>query len=270
MTQNSCAVSPSQPAPVCYSLNRCDLPSTILAGLTYQQHPIPLHIDGVSELHRDFFRALADIRAAEERAIHFRQYMCSAFLLGQSELAGFSHNNSGIHRNKADYLRLLRGWMFNADGIEGAVMKRWVESRFGLRTLNHGGQLLNHTGKIFEAYQADYVRGLYNSNALESQLDLLYTYCQYELQRQWPEQTHRRLYRAMNHINKHAQMSVQLNNLNSFSSDRYLVESFGDVIFEMDVPTTKLVYFPELLPDVLKGEHEHLVLGGTYQAKVLS
>ena len=69
-------------------------------------------------------------------------------------------------------------------------MKRWVESRFGLLTLNHGGLVSDTNSAAYGSYQADYVRGLYNSNALESQLDLLYTFCQYELQRQWPGRTH--------------------------------------------------------------------------------
>ncbi len=262
----------SLPAFAYSSLNRCNIPAVVLGGFTYQQHPVPLLIDGMQALHGEFFKALNEIACSEERGVHFRQYMCSAFLLGKIEEAGLLKTNSGIRRDKCDYLRLLRGWMFNADGKEAAVLKRWVESRFGLLTLNHKHPLESHSSEAYQAYQVDYVRGLYNSNALESQLDLLYSYCQYEVQRRWPEQQHCQLYRGINHINEHhqlgrsrAQTLLLLNNLNSFSHQRELCESFGDIILEAKVPLAKLVFFPGLLADVLKGEQEYLVLGGVYQ-----
>ena len=256
-------------------INRCNLPALILGSLTFQQHPVPLAIDGIRELHGYFFRTLESIEPAETRALHFRQYMCSAFLLGQTEQAGFNPDTQGPRRDKADYLRLLRGWMFNADGIEAAVLKRWVESRFGLLTLNHRGSLSNGHSEAYVAYQTDYVRGLYNSNALESQLDVLYSYCQYELQRQWPQRNHWQLYRGINQLDEHdivshlgdKQYALLLNNLNSFSCDRHHSDAFGDVILETQVPAAKLLYFPELLPGVLQGESEYLVIGGVYQVR---
>ena len=259
------------------SLNRCNLPAVVLGGCTYQQYPAPLSIDCVAELHREFFQNIETILSPNERIVHFRQYMCSAFLLGKSEEAGFTPESQRKKRQKVDYLRLLRGWMFNPDGVEGAVMKRWVESRFGLLTLNHRGLLGDFDSVAYRQYQADYVSGLYNTNALESQLDLLYTYCQYELARQWPGKTHWQLYRGVNDIKNHShlgnktdiQRSLLLNNLNSFSSDRHFCETFGDVILDVQVPLSKLIYFPELLTGVLKGEFEYLVIGGVYQATII-
>jgi len=259
------------------SLNRCNLPAIILGSHLYQQHPVPLHIDCVDILHREFFHALEDIEGPEVRALHFRQYMCSAFLLGQSEQAGFTPEGGAIRGDKLDYLRLLRGWMFNSDSIEGAVMKRWVESRFGLQALNHHGFLENSSSPAYSAYQADYVRGLYNSNALESQLDLLYSFCQYELQRRWPDRSHWHLFRGVNQMSKHHQIKklagqqqlLLFNNLNSFSDDQYLAETFGDVILKAAIPSTKLLFFPGLLTGVLKGESEYLVVGGIYQSTVI-
>jgi NAD+--dinitrogen-reductase ADP-D-ribosyltransferase len=269
--------SASLPAFARSSLNRCNLPAVILGSHTYQQHPVPLTIDGVAELHGHFFRGLDAIHTADERALHFRQYMCAAFLLDHVDEAGFVPENCAIRRDKADYLRLLRGWMFNPDGVEGAVLKRWVESRFGLLTLNHHGLLDGASSAAYESYHADYVRGLYNTNALESQLDLLYSYCQYELQRRWPEHTHWQLFRGVNRIDEHnklgrtvdGQQLLLLNNLNSFSCDRELSDTFGDVILEIQVPVAKLLYFPELLTGVLKGECEYLVIGGVYQATII-
>ncbi|WP_114418916.1 NAD(+)--dinitrogen-reductase ADP-D-ribosyltransferase [Marinospirillum perlucidum] len=261
------------PASARSPLNRCNLPSVILGSLTFQMQPIELQLDSVLPLNRQLFAALDRLDSPEERGLHFRQYMSSAFLLDQVEEAGFDPASQRRKRAKADYLRLLRGWMFNPDGIEAAVLKRWVESRFGLLTRYHGGLLKDYEDASYAAYQADVARGLYNANALESQLDLLYTYCQYELARRWPEKHHWLLYRGVNNIPDRDRLAqgeegaelLLLNNLNSFSSDRELAGSFGDWILETRVPTAKLLYFPDLLPNILKGEEEYLVIGGVYR-----
>jgi len=44
-------------------------------------------------------------------------------------------------RAKASYLRVVRGWAFDPDGREAAVLKGWVESRFGLMPRHHGESL---------------------------------------------------------------------------------------------------------------------------------
>jgi NAD+--dinitrogen-reductase ADP-D-ribosyltransferase len=171
---------------------------------------------------------------------------------------------------------MLRGWLFDPDGKEGAVMKSWVESRFGLRTLNHHGPLKDYVSEHYLTYLSDCAKALYNTNALEAQLDLLYTYCQYEICRQYPSQQHIRLYRGINHIDEHEvlQQSTKhdyvlvLNNLNSFTSNRERADEFGDYIMEAQIPLTKLLYIPGLLPASLKGEDEHLALGGVYQVQL--
>ncbi|SFX05029.1 NAD+---dinitrogen-reductase ADP-D-ribosyltransferase [Marinospirillum alkaliphilum DSM 21637] len=258
------------------SFNRCNLPPVILGSLTFQQQPVPLLIDGVHDLHRRFFMALDELVDPALRALHFRQYMCSAFLLNQVDLAGADPARQRLKRHKADYLRLLRGWLFNADGMEAAVLKHWVESRFGLLPRNHRSSLKDFNSACYAAYQAEVSRGLYNANALEAQLDLLYSFCQYELARRFPGQQHWLLYRGVNRIEAHELLGssesdccrLVLNNLNSFSSDRDMAGAFGDAILETRVPGPKLLYFPGLLPDVLQGEQEHLVIGGVYQVQL--
>ncbi|RLU01838.1 NAD(+)--dinitrogen-reductase ADP-D-ribosyltransferase [Ketobacter sp.] len=255
------------------ALNHCNLPAVILGGLTYQRHPEPIEIDGVQVLHRALFGALDRIDDPAVRALHFRDYMSACFLLDHKERAGFDPDLQRVRRGRADYLRLLRGWMFDADSIEGAVLKRWVESRFGLLTRRHGGPLREMDSAAYHAYQADYVRGLYNTNALEAQLDLLYSYCQYELRRRHGGRLHWTLYRGLNRLQDFECMSppqservaVLLNNLNSFSADREQACAFGDTVLAAQVPLPKLLYFHDLLPGVLKGEQEFLVIGGVYE-----
>jgi NAD+--dinitrogen-reductase ADP-D-ribosyltransferase len=258
------------------SVNHCNLPSVILGSLTFQQHPVALHLDGVEELHGELFSSLRNINDAAERAIRFRDYMSSSFLLDHLEEAGFDAETSRVKRSKADYMRMLRGWMFDPDGKEAAVLKSWVESRFGLLPRNHQGPLGDFTTENYQRYLSARAQGLYNTNALEAQFDLLYTYCQYEIGRRFPEQTHLRLYRGTNRVQEHEvlhQPSKQtyillLNNLNSFTHNRYQAEEFGDYILEVEIPLVKLLYFPELIPGTLKGENEYLVIGGVYQVKI--
>lgn len=61
-----------------------------------------------------------------------------------------------------------------------------------------------------------------------------------------------------------------LNNLNSFTANRERACEFGDVILEAQVPLAKILFFPGLLPDLLRGEEEHLVIGGVYRVRVVS
>ncbi|MBF0470599.1 MAG: NAD(+)--dinitrogen-reductase ADP-D-ribosyltransferase [Gammaproteobacteria bacterium] len=254
------------------SINHCNLPAAVLGSLNYHLHPAPLYIDGVLDLHHLFFSALGSIADATERALHFRHYMKLSFLLNHPDEAGFQEKSRHSRRIRADYLRALRGWFFDANGREAAVLKSWVESRFGLLPRNHHGPLGDFSGDNYQHYLAARAEGLYNTNALESQLDLLYTFCQHELRRQYPKQSHLTLYRGVNRIQDHEILAsprprhyiVVMNNLNSFTADRDRADEFGDYILETRLPLTKLVCTSDTLPGVLQGEEEYLAIGGVY------
>lgn len=252
--------------------NRCNLPAVALGSLSYQRHPVPLELDGVRVIHADLFRRLERLGCPKERAFQFMDYMAVYFSLERPEESGFDEHVR-IRRNKADYLRMLRGWLFNPDGREGAVLKGWVCSRFGLLTRYHGGLLDGVESPTHQNYLAMQSAGIYNTNFLEGQLDLLYTFCQYELTRRRPEEKHLRLYRGVNHLEEHDVLAklekrrrvVLLNNLNSFTTQRERADEFGDAIMETDVPLPKIMFFNQLLPGVLKGEEEYMVVGGVYE-----
>ncbi|MBK5931338.1 NAD(+)--dinitrogen-reductase ADP-D-ribosyltransferase [Halochromatium salexigens] len=286
---------PSLPANARLPLNRCNLPAVILGGLTYQTHPVSLEIDGIRAFHQDLFRLLSPIDTARERAEHFVDYMAAHFCLDDLEAAGLAAQRVKKYRRNANYLRMVRGWSFDADGREGAVLKHWVETRFGLLARHHGGPLNGGDDDAYHRYLAQGAQGLYATNALEAQLDLLYTYCQYELVRQHPEETHLTLYRGINRIGEHEVLDdepeeagtlsgagqgpgkrrgesalagrrrVLLNNLNSFTSNRERACEFGDYILETQVPLPKVFFFNGLLPGMLKGEDEWVVIGGVYE-----
>lgn len=301
--------SPSLAANARLPINRCNLPAVILGGLAYQAHPIALEIDGIRAFHQDLFRLLAPIEHARERAERFVDYMAAHFCLDDLEAAGLAAERVKKYRRNANYLRMVRGWSFDADGREGAVLKHWVETRFGLLARYHAGPLDGADPDAYHLYLAQGAKGLYATNALEAQLDLLYTYCQYELVRQHPEETHLTLYRGINRVGEHEMLAakptagpgfgsesaaqsrtegdgteagqgtdslcsgsamassrrVLLNNLNSFTSNRERACEFGDYILETQVPLPKVFFFNGLLPGMLKGEDEWVVIGGVYE-----
>lgn len=253
-------------------INRCNLPAAILGGLTYQAHPVPLVLDGVAELHRELFRLLDAEPAPALRVGLFQRHMAAVFSLDRPEEAGYSRESPRA-RAKATYLRVVRGWAFDADGLEGAVLKGWAESRFGLLPRHHAGAIRDPAGETYRAYLEQRARGLYGSNALEAQLDLLYAYCQYELARQRPGESHVTLYRGINRVGDHEILAepgrgrrvVLLNNLSSFTPSRERAGEFGDFILEARVPLAKVFFHHRLLPDRLKGEEEYVVIGGVYE-----
>lgn len=254
-------------------VNRCNLPPQILGSLTFQQHPCALQLDGVQALHGQFFAQLQGLAEAAQRAKAFKDFMRASFFLDQLNEVGLQRGRQRVQRDQADYLRMLRGWMFDADGREAAVLKSWVESRFGLLPRSHGGPLGDFNGENYQVYLAARSQGLYNTNALEAQLDLLYTYCQYELTRQRSGQQHLRLYRGINRLDDHDvlarparnQWIVLLNNLNSFTDNPERADEFGDQVVAAQVPLAKILFMPSLLPGTLRGEHEYLVIGGLFE-----
>ena len=93
---------------------------------------------------------------------------------------------------------------------------------------HHAGPLGDRDSEARHAYMRQATAGMYATNAIEAQLDLLYTYCQYELAHQHPRARHLTLYRGVNHMDEHEVLErcgrrryrVLLNNLKSFSASR--------------------------------------------------
>jgi NAD+--dinitrogen-reductase ADP-D-ribosyltransferase len=264
---------PTVPAYARVPFNRCNLPAVILGSLTYQRHPVPLVLDGVAALHHRFFEQLDTIDNAGHRATHFMAHMSAHFSLEHPEEAGFVSGRGGKGRTRADYLRQVRGWSFDANGREGAVLKAWVTSRFGLLPRFHREPLGDYADNAYAAFLEEMCRGLYGTNALEAQLDLLYSYCQYELARRYPGETHLVLYRGVNRVGEHEVLGrerdgglrVLFNNLNSFTRVRERADEFGDYILTVAVPLAKIFFFTQLLPGRLRGEEEYVAIGGVYE-----
>lgn len=264
---------PSLPQSARLPINKCDLPASILGSITFQRHPQPLHIDGIAVLYRDLFKRLDIIDQPANRSQYFQDYMAVKFRLDAPEDIGFDPQ-SKLDRRKANYISVIKGWFFDPNNREAAVLKGWAESRFGLTPRYHHTHIDSLNDEAYHRFSQERAEGLYNTNALETQLDLVYSYCQYELHRQHPEQTHYTLYRGSNRLtefqtNKENNPIILLNNVNSFSTCAERADEFGDKVIEVRVPASKILFTSTLLPGLLKGEEEVLVLGGLYEVKLM-
>jgi len=252
-------------------LNRCNLPAEALASLAFHFGPVALELDGVLPLHRPLIEHLSALDTGDARAELFHRYVTAHFLLDDAPSLGLSERTR-LNRCRLDYLRLLRGWLFDADGREAAVLKGWIESRFGLLTDFHRGPIgypEDESGRR-HAFEFECAAGLYGTGALEAQIDLLYTYTQHELARRYPDTRHITLYRGYSGRSAliplaplpDGHTAVAMNNLSSFSANRERADEFGDYVIACDVPVAKVLAFSELIPGRLQGEDEYLVIGG--------
>ncbi len=255
------------------SFNYCNLPPWVIASRHFNDNPQPLEIQGVKEANRFLFEKLAAITSQEERALVFNDFMSVKFQLHNWQEQATDTARRSI---KNSYLRFLRGWMMDSNSVEGAVLKRWVESRMGIVPTFHRARISGIHSESYYEYSVDVVKGSARTNAIQSQLDLLYEYCQFELPRKYPGQTAILLYRGTYDASEHdvleqvakREQIVRLNNLVSFTSDEERAWEFGSTVWEVLVPLCKIVFYNDLLPgSIMKGEGEYLIIGGEYRVR---
>ncbi len=254
------------------TLNLCDLPAWVLASREYSESPVPLVIQGATAADRRFFEQLDATPEPADRAKVFEDYMTVKFYLYQ-----WREESEGARRAiKNSYVRFIRGWGVDSNAPEAAVLKGWVESRFGIPPTFHKMPLGRATEDDYSPYDIDRTRGIARTNSIYGQFDLLYAFCQYELKRTLGSEMHRTLYRGVNDAHEHEvtervdrrQYYVRLNNLSSFTSEMERAWEFGTTVWKVRVPIPKILYFADLLPSVpLAGENEFLVIGGEYRVE---
>lgn len=257
-------------------MNLCTLPPWAIASRHYNRHPQPLEIQGVRQANRLLFERLAGLDDPLQRAALFHDYMDVTFQLHQ-----WQQETSLLGRKslKNSYLRFLRGWMFDSNSVEGAVLKGWVESRFGLPPTFHYEGIEDVHGEAYFRYTVERMKGAARTSALNQQFDVLYEFVQTELARRHPGVSHFTLYRGINDFAEHRILEtleknrrlVRLNNLVSFTTDFERAWEFGSRVLEAQVPMPKVFFRGDLFPrSLLKGEGEVLVIGGEFEVKVLS
>lgn len=256
-----------------HSTNLVGVPTGLLASEAFNRAGVRLGIAGVREANPGLFRMLEAAATAEHAAAVFTAYMEVVFGL-YPEQRGRSATGDGRRRYRSSYVRLLRGWAWDSNGPEGAVMKGWVESRFGLFPTFHREPVRKFSSDAWIHYVEQKMNSRFHNNAIFSQLDLLYEFTQWSLARFEPTVSMLRLFRGVNDFEEHAIVAVvdprtvvvRLNNLASFTGQRDIATWFGSWILEADVPVCKIAFFNALLPQApLKGEAEYLVIGGDYR-----
>ncbi len=280
--------------PVGSSTNLVGLPTKFIASRDFHADPVAMHISGVREMNATLFEMLDQASDLAEAEDAFMCYMVAMFGLEpeQREVGG---GRPGQRRFRSSFLRLVKGWGYDSNGPEGAVLKGWVESRFGIFPTYHKEPIRRIASGAWTTYVEEKMSSRFHNNAIYTQLDLVYELCQWALEHfpanrnpvrvaeMQPEKyderlvaatdTHVTLYRGTNSFDEHliqeridkSNVVIRLNNLASFSADRDVASCFGDTILTVDVPLSKLVFFNTLLSKhALNGESEYLVIGGDY------
>ena len=251
----------------------CNRPPWAIARLDFQEKPSVLRIGRVRDENRRLFVLLDAEHDPSRRGEIFHEYLSVQFALHQWQ----EHERSARSCLRNSYVRFLRGWAVDSNSIEGAVLKGWVHSRMGIPPTFHCESLVNHP-ENFEQYSIDRIKGSARTNAIESQLDLLFEFCQYELRRRHPDERWLTLYRGTFDGGSYENIRsenpnepvVRMNNISSFTSDRECAWEFGSTVWEVRVPLAKIFFFSDLLPEsILRGEQEFLVIGGEYRVRKL-
>jgi NAD+--dinitrogen-reductase ADP-D-ribosyltransferase len=258
-----------------YTTNLVGLSASTIASTTFNERPVTLSIAATRATHAGLFTLLDKTPSVEEAAAVFDYYMRVAFSLHkptdevcQSERRSYT----------SSYLKALQGWGFDSNSPQGAVLKGWVESRFGLSPTFHRAPLEGFPSPAWTQYIEEKLGSRFHNNCINLQLDVLFEYCQWSIERFDPfGGSHARLYRGSSASEapfvapslKQRQGVVRFNNLVSFSVSRERAEEFGSCILEVRVPCAKFLFYPGLLNSrVLNGEGEVLALGGDYEVKI--
>jgi NAD+--dinitrogen-reductase ADP-D-ribosyltransferase len=270
-----CCADRRRPNRFGHSTNLFGVPTGWLGSLGFNDEPVALHLTGVRSTSNSLFRMLEESDGPEDAALAFETYMVALYGLDPEQRS--RRVEEGPRRYRSSYYRLLRGWGYDSNSPEGAVLKGWVESRFGLFPTFHKEALNTLLDEPWMAYVCEKMSSRFHNNAILSQLDLLYEFAQWSLSHYFAVgQRHLTLYRGVNDFKEHQVIErldrrtvvMRLNNLMSFSSDRDAAGCFGDTILTADVPLAKILFFNTLLPrHGLKGEGEFLVIGGTYRVQ---
>lgn len=256
-----------------YTTNLVGVPAPLLASTAFNAHPQPLHIAGARECNPGLFALLQRSRDADEARAVFAHYMSLAFGLARPTDEARGDASGERRRWRSSYLKLLQGWGLDSNGPSGAVLKGWVESRFGLVPSFHGAPLARFPSPAWVAYLEQKGASRYHNNSIFQQLDLLYEFCQWMLARfaLLCGGTHATLWRGSTRCEEQVatgslrerHCTVRMNNLVSFSTTRDAAQCFGDWVLEARIPQCKLLLVPGLLNTTsLHGEAEVLAIGG--------
>ncbi len=258
-----------------YTTNLVGLPASTIASTAFNERPVTLSIAATRATHAGLFTLLDKSPTLEVAAPVFDYYMRVAFGL-HKPTEDVCHSERRSYTSS--YLKALQGWGFDSNSPQGAVLKGWVESRFGLTPTFHREPLEAFPSPAWVHYIEEKLGSRFHNNCINLQLDVLFEYCQWSLERFDPfAGSHVQLFRGSSPSEarfsvgpgKRRDGVVRFNNLVSFSISRERAEEFGSCILAVRVPCAKFLFYPGLLNSrVLNGEGEGLALGGDYEATI--
>src|SRR5512136_151044 len=146
------------------TFNHCNLPPWVIASRHFNEHPQPLELQGVRQANRFLFQKLDGIPDPDQRAMVFSDYLSVKFQLHHWQ----DHTVTARKSLKNSYLRFLRGWMMDANSVEGAVLKGWVESRMGLPPTFHKVPIPGVQAEAYMTFAIDRTKGSQRTNAINS------------------------------------------------------------------------------------------------------
>ncbi|SEH31161.1 NAD(+)--dinitrogen-reductase ADP-D-ribosyltransferase [Magnetospirillum fulvum] len=257
-----------------YSTSMVGIPPRILASSAFNRSLRRLTIHGTRETHPGLFHLLDRSTSQTEAAAAFAHYMAQHFGLGPPAP---DDGPAESRRTVTSYLEVLRGWGADSNSAKAAVLKGWVESRFGIVPVFHKEPLGLFPSPAWGEYLHEKTDIRFHNNCIHQQIDLLYEYGQWSIRHfKKPGPRFVRLWRGTNDFEGQRVgeriagrlAEVRLNNLVSFSGSQERAEEFGDWVLETEIPTVKLLFFPGLLDaSVLNSEGEFLVIGGCYKVR---
>ena len=260
--------------PYIHYSNLVGLPTPILASYEFNFECRELHINSVKEFNKSFFAVLQKF-GEEEQCPLFFEHLRVQFGLDLDQA-----NEGKKKPYRADLIRILKGWFFDSNRPEGAVLKGWVESRFGLRALFHKEPLRGMTSPEYQVYVSEKMHPRFHHHCIYSQLDLLYEYSQQFLRRFYKGNEPVTLYRGFNSAEGESQVVekkskkkwiIRNNCLASYSQDIERASEFGDKLVSVQVPFSKILCLPQALKGYLPNmEEEVLILGGDYESDLIS
>lgn len=267
--------------PLGHRVNQVGIATNHLGSPDFNAVPSAMHIASTRETNSKLFEMLDFSDSLSDAAEAFYKYMSAVYGLEAEQAAEDAQAHSKERQTKpfrSSFLRLLVGWGYDSNGPEGAVLKSWVESRFGLVPTFHKDMICDFADTAWMDYVAEKMMTPFHGNSILSQLDLLYEYCQWAMAQYVTNgQSHLTLYRGVNSFDGHQVVEhidrqtavARLNNLVSFTADREMADCFGETVLTVEVPVAKIAFFNTLLPFYpLKGEGEYLVIGGNYRVHI--
>ncbi|MDY6820546.1 MAG: NAD(+)--dinitrogen-reductase ADP-D-ribosyltransferase [Deferribacterota bacterium] len=242
--------------------------SAYFASTDYNKNIDEIKIMGVYEYHRDLFNAIHMANTLKEANEIFDRYVYELFEL-----------KDGRNKKIGNLYKILMGWMFDSNRYEGALLKRWVESRFGIVPNFHKNKICSLESESYIEYLSECMSSKVNKNAMFLQLDLLYHYTQTIIKRFYPHFIpYITLYRGIDSLDESFDLTkidnklfiATHNNINSFTLDSTIAEQFGSTIIKVDVPFTKVIFFSDAVPlHHFSGEQEFVVIGGDYITNIV-